>query len=116
MLNEHLGSRTNFAIASCLMLNLLMILQPPIRPNVVQQNSDQTITMTDHPMDLQHEHQQRTASFLNLQSEYRLLLDYLTRWRWAMKVASRGAGGRKGLMNLSLLRMDALLIELCSPA
>jgi hypothetical protein len=40
------------------------------------------------------------------------LLDYITRWRWAMKVSSRGAGGRKGLMNLSLLRMDAMIIEL----
>jgi hypothetical protein len=49
---------------------------------------------------------------LNPQDDYRDLLDYITRWRWALKVASRGAGGRKGLMNLSLLRMDALIAEL----
>lgn len=47
-----------------------------------------------------------------MQTEYIQLLDYLTRWRWAMKVASRGPGGQKGLMNLSLLRMDALLAEM----
>tara|TARA_R110002060_G_scaffold19244_4_gene26246 strand:+ start:210 stop:455 length:246 start_codon:yes stop_codon:yes gene_type:complete len=33
------------------------------------------------------------------------------RWRWAMRVAARGAGGNKGLMNLSLLRVDALFTE-----
>ncbi|OAA55851.1 Transcription factor [Niveomyces insectorum RCEF 264] len=53
-----------------------------------------------------------TASFLGLQDEYKALLDHLTRWRWAMKISSRGAGGLKGLMNLSLLRLDALLSEL----
>lgn len=39
-------------------------------------------------------------------------LEALTkRWRWALRLAQRGAGGRKGLMSVSLRRTEALFRE-----
>ncbi|EFX05162.1 fungal specific transcription factor domain containing protein [Grosmannia clavigera kw1407] len=39
-------------------------------------------------------------------------LEVLTkRWRWALRLAQRGAGGRKGLMRVSLRRTEALFRE-----
>jgi hypothetical protein len=43
--------------------------------------------------------------------QYTALQNLVRRWRWAMRVSARGAGGNKGLMNLSLLRIDALFTE-----
>ena len=43
--------------------------------------------------------------------QYTTLQNLVRRWRWAMRVSARGAGGNKGLMNLSLLRIDALFTE-----
>jgi len=47
----------------------------------------------------------------NVDDQYQALQDYVRRWRWALRVSSRSAGGDKGLVNLSLLRIDALFTE-----
>lgn len=111
------------------MLNLVFILRPPIwtaraRSVAVSLQSPANSNSSPRPSSSSYRRQTNniyeqpnqqapnTTSFLNLQDDYKTLLDYLTRWRWAMKISSRGAGGRKGLMNLSLLRLDALLSEL----
>lgn len=102
----HSWSRTNFAVIAGVMLNLVFILRPPI---------SLTASKTHVSLKTAQPHlQPNTTSFLHLQDDYKRLLDYLTRWRWSMKIASRGAGGHKGLMNLSLLRLDALMSELSS--
>lgn len=100
------------------MLNLLVILRPPVSPTTTTEVVSSTPSQAPSLQQGHDEHlhvkprELNTNSFLDLQLEYRTLLDYVTRWRWAMKVSSRGAGGQKGLMNLSLMRMDALLAEL----
>ena len=43
--------------------------------------------------------------------EYMELQDLTKRWRWALRLAERGAGGRKGLMSSSLRRVEALFTE-----
>jgi hypothetical protein len=46
-----------------------------------------------------------------LTSQFEKLQGLMPKWRWHLLLASRGAGGRKGLTNLALLRMDALMNE-----
>ncbi|KAL4739934.1 fungal-specific transcription factor domain-containing protein [Aspergillus similis] len=46
-----------------------------------------------------------------LASQFEKLQALMPKWRWHLILASRGAGGRKGLTNLALLRLDALMNE-----
>ncbi|KAL4773561.1 fungal-specific transcription factor domain-containing protein [Aspergillus nidulans var. acristatus] len=46
-----------------------------------------------------------------LTSQFEKLQRLMPKWRWHLILASRGAGGRKGLTNLALLRLDALMNE-----
>ncbi|KAL4987977.1 fungal-specific transcription factor domain-containing protein [Aspergillus falconensis] len=52
----------------------------------------------------------KTGSFF-LASQFEKLQALMPKWRWHLILASRGAGGRKGLTNLALLRLDALMNE-----
>ncbi len=45
-------------------------------------------------------------------AEYRELLTWIRRWRWASRVSVHGAAGAKGLTNLMLLRVETFLGEL----
>lgn len=44
-------------------------------------------------------------------NEYAELQTLTKRWRWALRLAERGAGGRRGLMGGSLRRIEALFTE-----
>ncbi|CAK7221797.1 hypothetical protein SBRCBS47491_004650 [Sporothrix bragantina] len=46
------------------------------------------------------------------EDEYRELLAWIRRWRWASRVSVHGAAGAKGLTNLMLLRVETFLGEL----
>ncbi|KAL4915712.1 fungal-specific transcription factor domain-containing protein [Aspergillus aurantiobrunneus] len=46
-----------------------------------------------------------------LVSQFEKVQALMPKWRWHLILASRGAGGRKGLTNLALLRLDALMNE-----
>ncbi|KAL4752241.1 hypothetical protein BDW72DRAFT_212116 [Aspergillus terricola var. indicus] len=52
----------------------------------------------------------KTGSFF-LAGQFEKLQALMPKWRWHLILASRGAGGRKGLTNLALLRLDALMNE-----
>lgn len=126
----HVGSRTNFGIASSFILHLLLIIRPP-RP---QSNSHEHEDSVPNPPDTAGSDSRTDAlpsggaftfterhslddlgsapRWPSLDEEYVELQYLIKRWRWVMRIASRGAGGRKGLMTLGLLRLDALLSEL----
>jgi len=44
-------------------------------------------------------------------AEYTELQTLTKRWRWALRLAERGASGRRGLMGGSLRRIEALFTE-----
>lgn len=46
------------------------------------------------------------------EEEYRELLAWIRRWRWASRVSVHGGAGAKGLTNLMLLRVETFLGEL----
>ncbi|CAG9990129.1 unnamed protein product [Clonostachys byssicola] len=110
----HSWSRNNFSIVVVVMLNLLQLLRPrTAEPRTMDPQPDSGILSVSSPQLQDRDPQPPSVKhFLGLRQEHRVLLDYATRWRWALKVASSGAGGQKGLMNLSLLRLDAGLSEL----
>ncbi|KAL5338160.1 fungal-specific transcription factor domain-containing protein [Aspergillus crustosus] len=86
-------SRHNFASISTLLLHLYLLtarfqawpLSTPSSPN--------------------------TQGSLFLANQFEKLQSLMPKWRRHMILASRGAGGRKGLTNLALLRLDALMNE-----
>ncbi|OQU94945.1 Fungal specific transcription factor domain-containing protein isoform 1 [Cladophialophora immunda] len=104
----HGWSRHNFSIASTLLMHLLLITAQshtsPIEPH------EQWPSPQDHQPRLDPVHAESTSQ-MNLQTEHEELRKLTQRWRWALRLAAQGAGGRKGLMTLSLLRIDALFIE-----
>ncbi|KAL4978822.1 hypothetical protein BDW66DRAFT_157717 [Aspergillus desertorum] len=86
-------SRHNFASISTLLLHLYL-LTSRVQP--------WSLSTSSSP----HE----TRSFF-LASQSQKLQALMPKWRWHLILASRGAGGRKGLTNLALLRLDALMNE-----
>jgi hypothetical protein len=97
--NTSIGSRHNFAIASTFLMQLLFIVRIG---QAVTPTRNQASDLQDQPSVTPNS----TTSDL-----YAALQNLVRRWRWAMRVSARGAGGNKGLMNLSLLRIDALFTE-----
>ncbi|KAL4866199.1 fungal-specific transcription factor domain-containing protein [Aspergillus spectabilis] len=86
-------SRHNFASISTLLLHLYLLTArfqawPPSAPS------------SPNP-----------PSSLFLANQFEKLQSLMPKWRRHMILASRGAGGRKGLTNLALLRLDALMNE-----
>ncbi|KAL6237497.1 hypothetical protein BDW75DRAFT_228682 [Aspergillus navahoensis] len=86
-------SRHNFASISTLLLHLYLL------TSRVQAWPLSTSSSPDRP-----------GSFF-LASQFEKLQALMPKWRWHLILASRGAGGRKGLTNLALLRLDALMNE-----
>ncbi|KAL4999485.1 fungal-specific transcription factor domain-containing protein [Aspergillus recurvatus] len=85
-------SRHNFASISTLLLHLYLL------TSRIQAWPPSTSSFPD-----------KTASFLA--SQFEKLQALMPKWRWHLILASRSAGGRKGLTNLALLRLDALMNE-----
>lgn len=117
MLTMCTGSKHNFAIASTFLMHLLILTQPSLPSQSDPLNSSaQQPDSVDHPAVMSispssagspsvHE---ISATFSDEHTEVQALTK---RWRWALRLAQRGAGGRKGLMNASLRRTEALFRE-----
>ena len=87
-----IGSRHNFAAISTLLLHLYLL----------------TSRFQAWPMSTPSSNQSGTFF---LASQFEKLQALMPKWRRHLILASRGAGGRKGLTNLALLRLDALMNE-----
>ncbi|KAL4952390.1 fungal-specific transcription factor domain-containing protein [Aspergillus filifer] len=85
-------SRHNFAAISTLLLHLYLL----------------TSRFQAWPMSTPSSNQSGTFF---LASQFEKLQALMPKWRRHLILASRGAGGRKGLTNLALLRLDALMNE-----
>ena len=94
-----IGSRHNFAIASTFLMQLLFIVRIG---QAATPTRNQASDLADQPS---------VTPSSATSDQYTALQNLVRRWRWAMRVSARGAGGNKGLMNLSLLRIDALFTE-----
>ncbi|KAL4780071.1 fungal-specific transcription factor domain-containing protein [Aspergillus varians] len=86
-------SRHNFASISTLLLHLYLL----------------TSRFQAWPLNTPSSSNQPGSFFLA--SQFEKLQALMPKWRWHLILASRGAGGRKGLTNLALLRLDALMNE-----
>lgn len=111
-------SKHNFAIASTFLMHLLVITQPSqmgfIEGCSPQQHHSQGPTngsFINSPPSVGSPGSRNNNTNHVFTAEYMELQDLTKRWRWALRLAERGAGGRKGLMSSSLRRVEALFTE-----
>jgi hypothetical protein len=93
----HGWSRANFAMAGSFIVFLLHIVT--MRRKVVTGQSGTSV-------------QGSACARPGFSEQYRELLVWIKRWRWASRVSIHSAAGAKGLTNLMLLRVETFLGEL----
>ncbi|PLB44213.1 hypothetical protein P170DRAFT_513438 [Aspergillus steynii IBT 23096] len=108
-------SRHNFAVLSTFLMHLLVLIQPlqssSVSGNILPHESP------DHPDIRRPSTGSSSAGAPSPNANYTFIKEYtelqgLTRrWRWALRLAERGAGSRKGLISASLKRIEALFRE-----
>ncbi|CAG8394451.1 unnamed protein product [Penicillium salamii] len=108
-------SMHNFAIVSTFLMHLLILTQssqggllsstsPQQEFPVPAETTGAFVRARNHDIPSPEVNSSFAKEHTNLQSLTR-------RWRWALRLAERGAGGRKGLLGVSLRRIEALFRE-----
>ncbi|ETS85864.1 hypothetical protein PFICI_03889 [Pestalotiopsis fici W106-1] len=106
-------SKHNFALASTLLLQCCLITSPTDSWQANQTSAPQgadpdarslgQLDANDRPLE--------SSSGAQLSAVHARLQNLAQRWRWTLRLATRGAANNKGLIDSSLRRVDALLTE-----
>ncbi|KAJ9157396.1 Fungal specific transcription factor domain containing protein [Pleurostoma richardsiae] len=111
----HSWSKHNFAIGSTFLMHLLVLTQASqgatptgFSPPQESPTHFAALAQAYSPSSAGSPSQDSSFFFSGVHSELQALAK---RWRWALRLAERGAGGQKGLMSASLRRTEALFRE-----